>query len=342
MTAHDATPAGEGVKFGLLLSHQYPFEEDLGQRLRELFELVELGRDLGYDSAWTIHHYLANLQTPQPISMTAALSRVSGDMMLGTCILLAPFLHPVHIAEEFATIDHLTGGRAVLGLGAGYRPHEFEAFGLAESERFGRMVETVELVRQLWSGEEVHHRGKYFTVEGQRSGVLPCRPGGPPIWLGGGGKQSVRRAARLGDAWWAPGTSPNRDYPLKAIALHDEALAEAGKSRDGREYPIGLELFCGATDESALEDALPYVRKEFFTYGEHYDYLSWQKDHFDTLLDNSFVLGSPETVVRRIRVLVDAGYNHIVFRPFWIGMPAAMARESVTRIAHEVMPHFRS
>lgn len=336
MTDVNTTP----MKFGLLLSHQYPFEEDLGERLRELFSLVELARDLGYDSAWTIHHYLANLQTPQPISMTAALAAVTGDMTLGTCILLAPFLHPVHIAEEFATLDHLTGGRVVLGLGAGYRPHEFEAFGLAESERFGRMVETIELVRLLWSGVQVSYEGRYFRLDEQRIGVLPLQPGGPPIWVGGGGKQAVRRAARLGDAWWAPGTSPNRDYPMKAIVLHDQALAEAGKPREGREYPIGLELFCAATDDEALELALPYVQREFFTYA-NYDYLSWQRDAFDTLLDNSFVLGSPATVIRRIEALRDAGYDHIVFRPMWIGMPEELTRSSVTRFAHEVIPHFR-
>lgn len=329
------------VRFGLLLSHQYPFDEDLGERIRELFRLVEMARDLGYDSAWTIHHYLANLQTPQPISMTAALSQVTGEMTLGTCILLAPFLHPVHIAEEFATLDHLTGGRMVLGVGAGYRPHEFAAFGLDESERFGRMVETVELVRALWSGEVVDYHGRYFTVEGQRSSVPPCRPGGPPIWLGGGGKLSVKRAARLGDAWWAPGTSPNRDYAFKAIRLHDEALVEAGKSREGREYPIGLELFCGPTDEIAMEQAMPYIQREFHTYA-NYEYLSWQRDSFDVLVENSFVVGSPETVAARVRALVEAGYNHIVFRPMWLGMPESLSRESVTRFANEVIPHFRS
>lgn len=334
------TGTASTMRFGLLLSHQYPFEDDLGQRLRELFELVELGRDLGYDSAWTIHHYLANLQTPQPISMTAALAAVTGDMTLGTCILLAPFLHPVHIAEEFATLDHLADGRIVLGVGAGYRPHEFAAFGLDEKERFGRMVETIELVRALWTGERVSFEGRYFQLDDERIGVLPRRPGGPPIWVGGGGKQAVRRAARLGDAWWAPGTSPNRDYPMKAIVLHDEALAEAGKTREGREYPIGLELYCGATDDEAMELALPHIRREFFTYA-NYEYLSWQRDAFDVLLDNSFVIGSPSTVITRLEALREAGYDHIVFRPMWIGMPASVARQSVERFAAEVIPHFR-
>jgi alkanesulfonate monooxygenase SsuD/methylene tetrahydromethanopterin reductase-like flavin-dependent oxidoreductase (luciferase family) len=326
------------MKFGILASHQYPRDVDLGTSMRELFTLIEYTAELGYDSVYAIHHYVANLQTPQVISMTASLLQHSGTMQVGTSILLLPFLHPVHVAEEFATLDHLSGGRMILGVGAGYRDDEFDAFSLNKRERGSRLAESVDVIRKLWTGEPVHHKGKYFELTGQRISVAPKQQGGPPIWIGAGAFPAIERAARIGDAWLAPGNPPSEGWFDEALGHYNGALAEAGKTIVDR--PVIVELYCAATDEAAREQCHPYVKDEYFTYSD-YKQLAWQKSRFDYLWNEMFVIGSPETVARKVRALAAYGFNHVIFRPFWIGMPEHLYRESVRLVAEEVRPLLR-
>lgn len=327
------------MRFGLIASHQYPFEDDLRQRLDELFDLTEHAAGLGYDSIFVINHFLSNLATPQPISMMAKMLDHAGDMRVGTGILLLPFYNPVHIAEEFATLDQLSRGRVILGVGAGYRENEFEGMGVPMERRGARLGEAVALIRALWTGETVDVDGDFYALHGQRCGVPTYTPGGPPIWIGAGAKAAVRRAARLGDAWYAPGNSPKPDYLEQTLAVFNAELDRVGKPREGREYPVGAELYCAPTTERAVEEALPHARREYHTYAE-YPALRWQRDRFDELVVNTLMLGSPDDLIAKIKRFEALGFNHFIFRPFWLGMPVEQAKASLTLFAEEVMPAF--
>jgi len=328
------------MRFGLIASHQYSFDDDLRQRIGELFDLAEHAAELGYDSIFVINHFVSNLATPQPISMMAKLLDHTGDMLVGTGILILPLFNPVHIAEEFATLDQLSGGRVILGVGAGYREHEFEALGVPMERRGKRLAEAVELIRALWSGEEVEYQGEFYKLPPNRIGVPPLTPGGPPIWIGAGAKNAVRRAARLGDAWYAPGNSPKPEFLQTSLDLYNAELERHGKPREGREYPVGVELYCAPTTERAVEEALPYARREYYTYAE-YPALRWQRDRFDELVVNTLMLGSPEDLIAKIRRFEAMGFNHLIFRPFWLGMPIEKAKASLELFAKEVMPAFK-
>lgn len=152
------------MKFGILASHQYLPEDDLRQRLYELWDLTELAAEQGFDSIFAINHFLANLQTPQTISVVAKLIQHSGNMTVGTSLVILPAYHAVHIAEEFATLDHMAGGRLVLGVGAGYRNNEFAAMNIDKPNRFRKMHEQIRLIRALWTGERVDFDGEFYSV----------------------------------------------------------------------------------------------------------------------------------------------------------------------------------
>lgn len=326
------------MKFGILASHQYLPTDDLRQRLNELWHLTEVAAENGFSSVFAINHFLANLQTPQPLSVLAGLIRHSGHMTVGTSLIILPAYHAVHIAEEFATLDHMSGGRIVLGVGAGYRDVEFTAMNIDKPNRFRKMHEQIKVIRALWSGEEVHFDGEYHNVHGSIC-VKPLQPGGPPLWIGAGGKISVRKAAELGDAWIMPGNSPKPGWYQQAMANHDDALAKAGKSREGREYPIIANVYCGADTERARAFVRPYVEAEYFNYAE-YPQLSFQKERFEWMWENLFLVGDPDFVAERIARLRDIGLNHIIARPFWLGMDHEPAVESIKLFAREVMPRF--
>src|SRR5438094_5591504 len=113
------------VKFGIHLNHEFDKSDDLGERIDQLIAYTHAARDLGYDSVLGMHHYLSSLATVQPLPLLARLIPESGDMRLGMGIYLA-YEHPLLLAENFASLDQLSDGRLILGLGAGYRQNEFD------------------------------------------------------------------------------------------------------------------------------------------------------------------------------------------------------------------------
>jgi len=327
------------MKFGILASHQYLPTDNLRQRLNELWALTELAAELGFDSVFAINHFLANLQTPQTISVLANLIRHSGSMTVGTSLVILPAYHAVHIAEEFATLDHMSNGRMVLGVGAGYRDNEFAAFGIDKESRFRKMAEQIKVIRALWSGKKVDLDGEFHKLHDQTC-VPPLQTGGPPIWVGAGGRIAVRRAAALGDAWIIPGNSPKTDWHRKAIVSHDEALAAAGRSRQGREYPIILNIYCGADTKKSQELIRPNVEAEYFNYAE-YEMLEFQRQAFNYMWENLFVIGDPDHVAERIKRYEAMGVNHVIARLFWLGTPHEQTEQSIRLFAKEVMPRFQ-
>lgn len=326
------------MKFGILASHQYLPQDDLRQRLNELWDLSELAAGSGFSSIFAINHFMANLATPQPISVVAKLLDHSGTMTVGTSLVILPAYHAVHIAEEFATLDQMSGGRIVLGVGAGYRRGEFVAMNIDKPARFRKMHDQIRVIRALWSGEQVDIDSEYHHVHG-RICVPPVQTGGPPIWIGAGGPISVRKAAELGDSWIIPGNSPIPNWHVDAMANHDEALARAGKSRVGREYPMVVNVYVGPDTDEARRAVRPHVEAEYFNYAE-YPQLSFQKERFEYMWENLFIIGDPDFVAGRIDRLREIGVNHLIIRPYWLGLDHARTVQSVKLFATEVMPRF--
>lgn len=325
------------MKFGLALDHQYERGDDVGRRIDELVELTELARDLGFASVYGIHHYLSPLQTLQPLSLLARLVPSSGTMTLGTGIYIASLPHPVHTAEEVATLDQLSGGRVALGVGAGYREEEFESFGIDRSTRGRRLVEAVEVMRRLWSGEAVDFDGEFVQLRGRRIGMPPAQPGGPPIYVGATTPATIRRAARIGDSWLSTFSHKIR-WAAGHLQIFQDELRELGRDVSGREYPIQRELYLADTYEQAVAEAEPYIRGSYSSYADYdMDYL---RDLFTDLRDKAFLLGTPDQIYERLLEHQEAGFNHYIFRVQWLGLPHEVAKRTLERFAAEIMPRF--
>jgi alkanesulfonate monooxygenase SsuD/methylene tetrahydromethanopterin reductase-like flavin-dependent oxidoreductase (luciferase family) len=185
------------VKFGLAVMNDFPPGAVAADRVPLLREQVRAASAAGLDSVWVLQHYLGNMPTLQPLPLLSALAADAGPMSLGTNMFILPLRHPVDVAEEFATLDHLAGGRVIAGFGMGYRENEFASFGIPMDERASRFEESIAIVRGLWSGAPMSFRGRHFTIEDQRLSLPPVQPGGPQVWIGAGPhKAGARRAAR--------------------------------------------------------------------------------------------------------------------------------------------------
>ncbi|MGB0100505.1 MAG: LLM class flavin-dependent oxidoreductase [Nocardioides sp.] len=326
------------MRFGILLDHQYPRDADVGRHVGELVELTQHIRDLGYDSLFGIHHYLSSLRTPQPLPLLSRLIDHSGSMQIGTGILILPLGHPVHWAEEIATIDQMSGGRFVLGIGSGYRDDEFASFGLERRTRVSRMNESLEVMQRLWTGEPVHHEGKHFRLDGVRCSVLPVQQPGPPVWVGANGPIGIKRIAGQGLPWLAP-SNVRRNWAVGNLHDYRQHLSEAGHDEAGMTFPIHRDLCVADSREEAFAMAEEHVKRSYGAYVEYgMDYFESQ---WDGIRDKALFFGSPDDIAARVEDFAAAGFNHFVFRTQWLGLPMERTIEIIERFAREVMPRFR-
>ena len=194
-----------------------------------LLRLAEKAEALGYDSVWIGDSLLARPRH-EPLTLLAGVAARTSRVAVGTAVLLPAMRNPVLIAHQVATLDRLSEGRVILGVGiAGDGPSiraEFRASGVPFEKRVGRMIEGLSLCRALWSGEPVDWDGRW-QVERGVIGPTPHRPGGPPIWAGGGVQASRLRAARHYDGWFPNGLPP--EIWKAGMSEVREAAADAGR-----------------------------------------------------------------------------------------------------------------
>src|SRR5437879_2921717 len=180
---------------------------------------AERAEDLGYDSIWVGDSILARPRH-EPLTLLSAVAARTRHAELGTAVLLPALRNPVVLAHGVATLDQISEGRFILGVGiasdvANIRA-EFAACGVPFEKRVGRMLEGLRLARALWSGNPVSWNGRWV-VEEATLGPVPHRPGGPPIWIGGMVRASLERVGRLYDGWF-----PNSPDPQKWREQWDE------------------------------------------------------------------------------------------------------------------------
>jgi alkanesulfonate monooxygenase SsuD/methylene tetrahydromethanopterin reductase-like flavin-dependent oxidoreductase (luciferase family) len=190
------------MRIGMFTAAQWSPEETPGAFLTALREQVRAARANGFSSLFVGQHLLTGpMGMFQTNPLLGYLVDDAAGMQIGPGVLLLSMMNPVLAAEEAATLDWLSDGNYVLGAGLGYRPEEFQAMGVDQRERVGRLTEGLELIKRLWTEDSVTHHGRYFQLDDARVSVRPKRTPRPPIWLRGDVEAAVRRAARIADAW---------------------------------------------------------------------------------------------------------------------------------------------
>jgi alkanesulfonate monooxygenase SsuD/methylene tetrahydromethanopterin reductase-like flavin-dependent oxidoreductase (luciferase family) len=331
------------MKFGIQLTSIYNADTNARQQRREHEETVALCEQLGFDLMSAGQHYLgAELRYFQPVPWLAYMSTKAPSMRTNTGIILLSMVNPVDIAEQMATLDVLTDGKAIFGVGLGYSAHEFAAFGVQPGTRVARFEEALALVRALWSGETVDFRGRFFTVEGARPAVRPLQPGGLPIWIGGQASGAVRRAARLGDAWYAPPFPTHREL-IELRKLFLATREEHGLPTDG-DFPVRRELLIAPSKDAAIEGALERYRARYDTYRKWG--LSGENTPVDqdgqtvrTDIESHFLLGPAEECAAGLKRLEEeTGMTHFMFKPQWPGLPHSESMKQIEEFGTKVLP----
>ena len=335
------------MKVGLFLTNQQHLDKDMVEALDEQVLMVRHARDNGWDSLFSGQHYLneGNNQQLQLVPFLARLQAEAGDMTLGLGILLLNLHNPVYVAETVASLDVICRGNFVFGVGLGYRVTEFDAFGVPRGKRVARFEECLELVKRLWTEDQVTHESEVTKLDGVHMNIRPVQKPHPPVWFAANNDRAVKRAARLGDNWFINPHSTTATIK-RQMGLYREELDRLAKPFP-TELPCLKEVFCSSDRRKALEMAGPYLA------GKYQDYAAWGQDEampedetfnqaFDDLLEDRFIIGSPEECYEQLRPYwEEIGVNHLVVRTHWAGMPAQTALHSMDMISRELLPALR-
>jgi probable F420-dependent oxidoreductase len=338
------------MNFGLLESFRNSDRNEFSysELYRRHIDLAVEAEEVGYDTIWlTEHHFVEDGYSPAMLPLAGAIAARTKKIRIGTFVLLLPLHHPLHVAESAATVDVLSGGRFDLGLGQGYRPQEFDGFNIPRSQRASRLREGVEIIRRVFTEDNVSHEGKHFTVRNVTLYPKPVQKPHIPIWIGARSRKATERAARSG--YHLAGTGPQQ------AEIYKEALTAAG--RNPTDFNIAQLRFgyVAARRDRAWDDAEYAIHYLMAKYGQ------WIAEAADVPGDEQFakmpsiaelrklndtrflgeplIIGSPDDAIEMLERYTD--YTHLAMGMSLPGLDPKKVRASMRLFAKEVIPHFR-
>jgi probable F420-dependent oxidoreductase len=315
-------PLDTGLKIGIQTIHRSAKASEWQPSIVELVELAQSIDRSGYDSLWVGDHISFPLAIFDPLLQLAQAAVASRRLTLGTSVYLLPLRHPTPVAKMVATLDHLTEGRLIFGVGVGGEfPKEYEACGVPRNERGARLAECVTVLRKFWSGEPVSHHGRFY---GPFTDV-PMRPpprqqGGPPLWFAGRTDVALRRIGRIGDGYLSYVVTPE----MFRAALEKIEQAAAANNRSITRFGTGHLLFTrlDETYEKALDAATETLSVRYA--------MDFRKPAM-----RYCALGPPNLVAQKIRDFHAAGLRHVILD--LLG-PYDKRRHQIEWFARDVMP----
>lgn len=214
--------------------------------------LIDLGvyaEALGFDSIWINHHvlnlgYVAERLGTAPyhdaLTLLTWLATATSRVQLGTSVLVMPYLHPMVLAKQVATLDHLCGGRLILGLGVGSLPEENAALGVTYEERGAYSNEFLQVLTGLWTQDSFTFAGEHFSCAGVCSSPKPLQQPHPKLVIGGNRIPALRRAANFADGWHPLGISP--EGVRKRMSVLREQAQRAGRTEASELVQVRLDM----------------------------------------------------------------------------------------------------
>lgn len=267
--------------------------------LTMIAQVARRAEQLGYDSLWATEQIIGDAVSLEPLSLLAYLAAITARVRLGVSVVVLPLRNPVHLAKTVATLDCLSQGRAILGVGLGGSDAHDAAFGLAGERRVARFVESLHVLDALWTQDAAHFDGDFYRLHGAAMRPKPIQQPRPPLWFGARSETALRRAVRYGDGWMGAGSSSETEFSHQA-ALIRHFLDDAG--RDPATFTISKRVYLAIDDHR--ERAATRLRAWFaHTYGSA------------DMANRVAIWGSQADVTARIEGLVEAGAQHILLNP---------------------------
>jgi alkanesulfonate monooxygenase SsuD/methylene tetrahydromethanopterin reductase-like flavin-dependent oxidoreductase (luciferase family) len=349
------------MKFGLLNFFEHPAGGKTEHQIfKEQLETFRAAEDLGFDHLWAPEHHSTEYGfSASPMLTLAALATVTKRARLGTAVIVLPFHDPVRIAEEGAMVDLMSDGRLDLGVGRGFQPVEFRAFGIDQARSSEIFDEALQIIERAWTPEPLRFSGKHFSIEEQIVRPTPLQRPHPPIWLAAVTAPSFELAGTNGYNLLST-LVPGFHHELKAQYLHtyDRALRAGGHDPAKKESAAVCMVYCAETTEQARQDfggpVLWYFRtmenyiaargapnESYETYERIRRYA--HSVQWDELLQTrALVCGNPEHCIRQIEEIQhEYGFTQLICWTRLSGLDHRKILRSLQLFGNHVIPYFR-
>ena len=283
------------IALGMSLPHRSPESIEVGA-VRQVAQRAEA---LGFRELWVTNNTVDRTANCfDSITLLSYAAALTSTIRLGISMLVLPTYSPIHVAHQVATLDYLSGGRAVLGVGLGREFHYLD-FQIPRERRVRRFLEQVELMKALWTQQKVTYRGEFFQLDDGIMRPKPIQKPHPPLWLGGGHPNALKRVATIADGWMGSGGSTAAAFAA-SVPLIRAALERAG--RDPASFPISKRVFMSVHERPEVARAEVH---------------RWFTEVYQNpgLTTGGGVYGTPEQVREQLEQLVAAGANHLLLNP---------------------------
>ena len=307
-------PSGDKVKFGIALPQIFPNEpidmEMVGKWTRR-------AEELGFESLWTQEGILSDTASLEPLTQLSYTAALTTKVRLGVSVMVAPLRNPVQLAKSLSSLDHMSGGRLIAGVGIGNRMDDFKIFGLSPEKRVRRYIEVLDVMKALWTQKEAHFQGEFWQLDGTTMEPKPVQKPYPPIWFGGRDPKALRRAVRHGDGFMGAGYSNTAQFAT-CVGHIRTFLEESGK--DPSTFPLSKRVYLAVdNDENRAERRL----QEWFT-ARYHDAAGGSR---------VAIWGSAAKCTEKLAEVIEAGADMLMLNPVFDHM------EHLEVLAEEVMPN---
>ena len=324
----------------------------------DALEEARLADELGFEAVWLAEHHFSSYGIcPSLAVLAAAIARETRRVRLGTSVVVAPFAHPLRIAEEWAMVDILSGGRLEFGLGRGYQPKEFHGFSISMEKTRERFDECLEVIRRAWTQERVTFEGEFYTVRDLRVLPKPIQQPHPPFWTAAVSPDTFTLAARMKlKILTAPSFTP-WDTLRKNFDTYRAAWQEAHGTDAGSDIAMNKIIHVADSSRQARDDLREPIRWFFRTQADliadpvgvppaQYKFYKRVRENLLSLsdenaLEQAAICGDPEEVADKIRQHHEAlGVTYFMGSFNRGGIPHDRIVRSMRLFGEKVMPRF--
>lgn len=281
---------------------------------------VARAEKLGFHSAWVVEQVLGSIPSLEPVELLTYVAAVTERIRLGSAVLLSALRSPVHLAKSLATLDHLSHGRLIVGVGLGGNPGVYPAYGISAERRAARFAEGIRLMKRLWTEPRVTFEGEFWRLQNASMEPKPLQKPHPPVWFGAHHPNALKRAAELGDGFMGAGSLSTVKFGEEVKLLRD-LLQKAG--RDPATLPIGKRVYI-AIDKDKARAAKRLAEWFGAFYGK------------PQLAEEVSIWGPPEECLDRLGEVVAAGARLIMLHPVFDEL------EHLEQFASVIAPRLRA
>ena len=284
------------LTLGVAIPQTFPDGRVDPQRIRDFLQRAEA---IGFHSAWVVEHMFGTIPALAPVELLTYAAAVTERLRLGAAVLLTALRTPVHTAKSLATLDQLSGGRLIVGVGLGGNPKVYPAFGLTAKRRAARFAEGLRVMKRLWTEPDVTADGEFYRLENASLQPRPLQTPHPPLWFGGHHPLALRRAVELGDGFIGAGSASTATFAEQMKVLR-AILAERG--RDSASFPIGKRVYLAIDRDRARAG-----KRLADWFGAFYGR--------PALAEEVSVWGDADTCVEGLRAVAAAGAGFLMLNP---------------------------